>query len=115
MLLTGWSGKIIRSNFSKEQPVWLLGRCYHRKFSPLSSMENSTEMTASLENRLTPTSAADMVRGSSQHQQQQHIFEQAFDADAAGVQEFGTDAIEGELQDFKWEEGQFDAMNYFLC
>lgn len=68
-------------------------------------MENSTEMTASLENRLTPTSAADVARGLSLHHQQQQILEQALDADAAGVQEFGTDAIEGELQDFKWEEG----------
>lgn len=61
-------------------------------------------MTASLENRLTPTSAIDAFRGMTQ-QQQLLIAEQAFDADAAGVQEFGTDAIEGELQDFKWEEG----------
>lgn len=70
-------------------------------------MENSTEMTASLENRLTPISAADVARGLSQNQQQQqyHILNQSYDANAAGVQEFGTDAIEGELQDFKWEEG----------
>lgn len=34
------------SSFSKEQPVWLLGRCYHRKSSPSSP---STSMTASLE------------------------------------------------------------------
>lgn len=42
----GWSGKL-KSNFSKEQPVWLLGRCYHRKATPSSSMENSTELTNS--------------------------------------------------------------------
>lgn len=48
----GWSGQI-RANFSKEQPVWLLGRCYHPKFSPTSSMESSAEMTASLEHKLT--------------------------------------------------------------
>ncbi|XP_005185864.2 cysteine protease ATG4D [Musca domestica] len=39
----GWSGKL-KSNFSKEQPVWLLGRCYHRKCTPPSSMENSSEL-----------------------------------------------------------------------
>lgn len=32
----GWSGKI-KTNFSTEQPVWLLGRCYHRKSSPDTS------------------------------------------------------------------------------
>lgn len=40
----GWSGKL-KSNFSKEQPVWLLGRCYHRKCSPPSSMETSSELS----------------------------------------------------------------------
>ncbi|XP_075146824.1 autophagy-related 4b [Haematobia irritans] len=39
----GWSGKL-KSNFSKEQPVWLLGRCYHRKCTPPSSMETSSEL-----------------------------------------------------------------------
>lgn len=48
----GWSGQIRANNFSKEQPVWLLGRCYHPKFSPTSSMESSAEMTASMENKL---------------------------------------------------------------
>ncbi|XP_073818424.1 autophagy-related 4b [Musca autumnalis] len=43
----GWSGKL-KSNFSKEQPVWLLGRCYHRKCTPPSSMENSSELSAAL-------------------------------------------------------------------
>lgn len=89
----GWSGKI-RSNFSKEQPVWLLGRCYHRKFSPVSSMENSAEMTASLENKLylndTPND---------HHHQHDELFDQT-------VQEFGTDAIEGEHGEYQWEEGE---------
>lgn len=29
----GWSS-VRRTSFSQEQPVWLLGRVYHRKFSP---------------------------------------------------------------------------------
>ncbi|XP_055611592.1 cysteine protease ATG4C-like [Uranotaenia lowii] len=39
------------TNFSKEQPLWLLGRCYHQKSTPGPAlMENSVELTsASLE------------------------------------------------------------------
>ncbi|XP_037949291.1 cysteine protease ATG4D [Teleopsis dalmanni] len=40
----GWSGKL-KSNFSKEQPVWLLGRCYHRKYTPPASLETSADLT----------------------------------------------------------------------
>lgn len=45
----GWSGKMTKTSFSKEQPVWLLGRCYHqRPFATpsSSSMENSVELIA---------------------------------------------------------------------
>lgn len=27
-------GMKLKTNFSKESPVWLLGKCYHRKESP---------------------------------------------------------------------------------
>lgn len=42
----------MRTNFSREQPVWLLGKCYHRKVTPYSSMETSTELTANFDNKL---------------------------------------------------------------
>lgn len=38
-----WTVKL-KTNFSKESPVWLLGRCYHRKLSPADSPESSTEV-----------------------------------------------------------------------
>ena len=39
----GFSGKLVKPRFSNHQPVWLLGRCYHRKFSPNHSMESSVK------------------------------------------------------------------------
>ncbi|XP_019524928.3 cysteine protease atg4da [Aedes albopictus] len=41
----GWSGKL-KTSFSKEQPLWLLGRCYHQKAAlpASSSMEGSVEL-----------------------------------------------------------------------
>lgn len=84
----------MRQNFSKEQPVWLLGRCYHRKFSPVSSMENSVELTNSGDNKSTD-----------QHHNQIH---QHYDVqELYDVQEYGTDAIEGEIAECQWEEGCF--------
>ncbi|XP_061387124.1 cysteine protease ATG4D [Musca vetustissima] len=61
----GWSGKL-KSNFSKEQPVWLLGRCYHRKCTPPSSMENSSELSGMVgqqdENNMTVSNAYDTIQ-----------------------------------------------------
>lgn len=42
----------MRSSFSKESAIWVLGRCYHRKMTPCPSMEASTELSGMLENRL---------------------------------------------------------------
>ncbi|XP_001660889.2 cysteine protease ATG4D isoform X1 [Aedes aegypti] len=55
----GWSGKL-KTSFSKEQPLWLLGRCYHQKAAlpGSSSMESSVELVtgaaASVEPNQTP-------------------------------------------------------------
>lgn len=88
----GWSGKM-RSNFSKEQPVWLLGRCYHRKFTPPTSMESSAEMTATLE----PIKGGGQL--SSIHQIEIQVDESLV------VQELGMDAIENQAAENPWEEG----------
>ncbi|XP_055373826.1 cysteine protease ATG4C [Condylostylus longicornis] len=77
----GWSGKI-RSNFSKEQPIWLLGRCYHRKSTPNSSMENSAEFSNQIENRTNDGGPEETV-----------------------IQEFGMDVMESENSENPWEEG----------
>ncbi|XP_035892643.1 cysteine protease ATG4C [Anopheles stephensi] len=42
----GWSYKM-KTNFNKEQPLWLLGRCYHQKVTPGPSMESSVELATS--------------------------------------------------------------------
>lgn len=38
-LVIGWTVKI-KTNFSKESPVWLLGKCYHKK----QDTDNCTEL-----------------------------------------------------------------------
>lgn len=41
----GWGSKM-KTSFNKEQPLWLLGRCYHQKItSDPPSMESSMELT----------------------------------------------------------------------
>jgi cysteine protease ATG4 len=39
----GWSGKMRSTSFSKEQPIILLGKCYHRRMTPPQTGENSME------------------------------------------------------------------------
>jgi cysteine protease ATG4 len=39
----GWTGKMRSTSFSKEQPIILLGKCYHRRMTPPQTGENSME------------------------------------------------------------------------
>lgn len=36
----------LKTNFSKESPVWLLGKCYHKKLESPSSTELGTDVAA---------------------------------------------------------------------
>lgn len=57
-------------------------------------MENSAEMTTSLENKLYVNDTPN-----DHHHQHDELFDQT-------IQEFGTDAIEGEHGEYQWEEGE---------
>lgn len=64
----GWSGKM-KSSFSKESAIWVLGRCYHNKMTPCPSMEASVEMsnmTVSFENKLMTASMHEELPTSSE-------------------------------------------------
>ncbi|XP_059610552.1 cysteine protease ATG4C [Phlebotomus argentipes] len=90
----GWSGKM-KANFSKEQPIWLLGRCYHRKFSPPPSMESSMELNPmTMEARFVDGEPLDDVV-------------EGLDPDA--VHELGTDVVDEQNGDTSWEEEGVDA------
>ncbi|GAB0094175.1 Cysteine protease [Sergentomyia squamirostris] len=91
----GWSGKM-KANFSKEQPIWLLGRCYHRKFSPPPSMESSIE--------LNPISME--ARFANDEPQFDQVVE-GLDPDA--VHELGTDVVDDQNGDNSWEEEGVEA------
>ena len=87
----GWSGKL-RPNFSKEQPVWLLGRCYHSKISPSASAESSESVLNTLDSKLNYNNTIN---------EKNKQFANNIDA----IQELATDAIEEEQNpDLVWEE-----------
>lgn len=91
----GWTGKMKSTNFSKEQPVWLLGRCYHRKYSPSSSMTNSIQGTenkdnvSSIINDQIVDTATNIVSST----------------DDNLVQEYGLDVVEDQILENPWEDG----------
>ncbi|XP_058057851.1 cysteine protease ATG4D [Anopheles bellator] len=86
----GWSYKM-KTNFSKEQPLWLLGRCYHQKVTPVPSMESSVELssTAMLVQTAPPVYFAD--------------------DSSSPAEETGTDAIEDSSPEGIVEEEGIDA------
>lgn len=114
----GWSGKLAKTNFSKEQPVWLLGRCYHRKCSPSASMETSAEMSIS--------NTSGNNKNSSAHDTVQHFNNSSISNNFSNQkaptsiypiinlqqveeivvpQELGMDAAENQVAENLWEEG----------
>ncbi|CAD6993213.1 cysteine protease ATG4D [Ceratitis capitata] len=109
----GWSGKI-KPNFSKEQPVWLLGRCYHRKYTPPSSMESSTELSTNAGGLI-----ATSLSGSAYETAEQYLpVDGATNTsniypplnphqidEIVVPQELGMDAAENQVAEHPWEEG----------
>ncbi|XP_036324689.1 cysteine protease ATG4C [Rhagoletis pomonella] len=108
----GWSGKL-KPNFSKEQPVWLLGRCYHRKYTPPSSMESSTEMSSNA-GVLTPNVPSSMCETGDQYApvsssiSATNIYPPLNPDQVDEIvvpQELGMDAVENQVAEHPWEEG----------
>uniref|UniRef100_A0A182QPE9 Cysteine protease n=1 Tax=Anopheles farauti TaxID=69004 RepID=A0A182QPE9_9DIPT len=88
----GWSYKM-KTNFSKEQPLWLLGRCYHQKLTPVPSMESSVELgTSGPDGQLTVLQNVYLTEGST-----------------SPPEETGTDAIEDSSPEAIVEEEGIDA------
>lgn len=123
----GWSAKL-KSNFSKEQPVWLLGRCYHRKYTPPSSMESSMEMSNSSTSATNNSTSADnkvLSYAANAYETIQNVLPNVSGTAAAAnvtsiypplpnplqvneiivPQELGMDAVENQVVENPWEEG----------
>lgn len=87
----GWTGKL-KASFSKEQPLWLLGRCYHQRPLPGSpSMENSVEL-------VTATVETNQMAFDSVQQLPSEIFVES------PPEETGTDAIEESSPEVEMED-----------
>ncbi|KAH8306322.1 hypothetical protein KR018_007518 [Drosophila ironensis] len=100
----GWSGKMRQTSFSKEQPVWLLGRCYHRRFTPPVSMESSTTDVDGGGAPDNATSAYDSIQAPPPSGLYPALNPQQID-EIVVPQELGMDATENQVGEHPWEEG----------
>ncbi|EDW80904.2 uncharacterized protein Dwil_GK11310 [Drosophila willistoni] len=103
----GW--KMRQTSFSKEQPVWLLGRCYHRRFTPPVSMESSmTELPGGADSVPdNATSACDSIQNTAATTSTglyPALNPQQVD-EIVVPQELGMDAVENQVGETPWEEG----------
>lgn len=95
----GWSSKM-RTNFSKVQPVWLLGKCYHNKLVNTNFMSNISQQALR-----SPSIASDMMISTSLMACAQDQIDEANASDNHGVGE-DEDENDEELEEQQTQQHQ---------